>query len=194
MKAKRSLATLLAVAIVTLASATDLSKMSVNPLNSDQLIISVVNDNVFNFEVSVHDKNGDIVYYKQSDKPISSYQKIFDVQNLEHGKYKMILKVNDTSMEKDFTITTNKILLGESELSIDPYFIFDGKDLKFSYLNFKNEKFKFEIYDENELIFKTKINADFPINSGYNLSKLEAGNYKAVLSSFNKEFIYNFEK
>ena len=194
MKTKRILVTLFAAAIVTFASATDLSKMTVNQLNSNQLIVSVVNNKVSNFEISVIAKNGDMVYFKQSDKPISSYQKIIDVQNLENGKYKMILKVNDTSMEKDFTITTNKIFLGESELSIDPYFIFDGKDLKFSYLNFKNEKFRLEIYDENELIFKTKIGNDFSIHSGYNLSKLEAGNYTAVLTSFNKEYIYQFEK
>ena len=194
MKTKRILATLFAVAIVTMASATDLSKMMVNPLNANQLIVSVVNDKVSNFEISVIAKNGDMVYFKQSDKPISSYQKIIDVQNLENGKYKMILKVNATSVEKDFSVTTNEIIIGESALKIDPYFIFDGKDLKFSYLNFKNEKFKFEIYDGNELIFKTKIGAGFPINSGYNLSKLEAGNYKAVLSSFNKEFTYHFEK
>ena len=194
MKTKRILVTLFAAAIVTFASATDLSKMTVNQLNANQLIVSVLNNKVSNFEISVIAKNGDMVYFKQSDKPISSYQKIIDVQNLENGKYKMILKVNDTSMEKDFTITTNKIFLGESELSIDPYFIFDGKDLKFSYLNFKNEKFRLEIYDENELIFKTKIGHDFSIHSGYNLSKLEAGNYTAVLTSFNKEYIYQFEK
>lgn len=194
MKTKRILITVLAVAIVSMASATDLSKMIVNPLNANQLIVSVVNDKVSDFEISVYAKNGDLVYFKQSDKPIFSYQKIIDVQNLENGKYKMTLKVNDTSVEKDFTITTKKIFLGESELSIDPYFIFDGKDLKFSYLNFKNEKFKLEIYDENELIFKTKIGNDFSIHSGYNLSKLEAGNYKAVLTSFNKEYIYQFEK
>jgi hypothetical protein len=106
----------------------------------------------------------------------------------------MILKVNNTSIEKNFTITPNKILLGESELSIAPYFIFDGNDLKFSYLNFKNEKFRLEIYDKNELIFKTKIGNGFSIHSGSNLSKLETGNYKAVLTSFNKEYIYHYAK
>lgn len=194
MKTKKILITVLAVAIVTIASATDLSKMVVNPLNADQLVVSIINDKVSDFEISVIDKNGDLVYFKQSDKPISSYQKIIDVQNLENGKYNMILKVNDTSVEKDFTIATSKIFLGESELSIDPYFNFDGKDLKFSYLNFKNENFRLKIYDENELIFKTKIGNDITIHSGYDLSKLEAGNYKAVLTSFDKEYIYQFEK
>ena len=194
MKSKRFLITVLATALVTIASATNLSKMVVNKLNENQLIVSVVNDKVSNFEISVYAINGDMVYFKQSDKPISSYQKIFDVQNLENGKYKMTLKLDGTSMEKNFTVTTNKILLGESVLSNDPYFIFDGKDLKFSYLNFKNEKFKFEIYEGNELIFKTKIGTYFPINSGFNLSKLEAGNYKAVLSSFNKKYTYQFVK
>ena len=85
MKTKRILITVLAVAIVSMASATDLSKMMVNPLNANQLIVSVVNDKVSNFEISVYAKNGDMVYFKQSDKPIFSYQKIIDVQNLEKG-------------------------------------------------------------------------------------------------------------
>ena len=79
-------------------------------------------------------------------------------------------------------------------MKFDPYFIFDGKDLKFSYLNFNLEKFKMEIFNEDELVYKTKIGKDFPINSGYNLSKLEAGNYNVVLSSFNNRFVYQFEK
>jgi hypothetical protein len=194
MKTKKILITVLALAIVTFASAADLSKMMVNPLNAKQLIVSVVNDGVANFEISVFARNGDMVYFKQSDKPILSYQKIFDVQNLENGKYKMIFKVDNSSIEKDFTVTTNKIFLGVSELTIDPYFVFDGKDLKLSYLNFNKEKFNLEIYNEKELIFKTKIGDDFPIHSGYNLSKLEAGNYKAVLSSYDKEFSYQFVK
>ena len=194
MKTKRILATLMAAAIVSMASATDLSKMMVTPLNADHLIVSVVNDYVSNFEISIYSENEDLVYYKQSDKPIFSYQKIFDVKNLENGKYQMTLKINNTSVEKNFTVTTNKIIFGESELNIDPYFMFDGQNLKFSYLNFQNEKFNLEIYDEAELIFKSKIGSDFSINSGYNLSKLEAGNYKVILRSFKKEFTYNFEK
>jgi len=194
MKTKRTLITVLAVVTAIVASATDLSKLMVSPLNANQLIVSVVNDNVSNFEISLFAQNGDLVYFKQSEKPISSYQKIFDVRNLENGKYRMTLKMEGASVEKDFTVTTNKIFLGKSELNIDPYFIFDGKDLKLSYLNFKNEKIKLEIYDENELIFKTKLGDDFSIHSGYNLSKLEAGNYKAVLSSFDKTFTYHFAK
>ncbi|QGY44062.1 hypothetical protein GM418_10455 [Maribellus comscasis] len=194
MKTKRILATLLAAAIATMASATDLSKMIVTPLNANQLIVSVVNDHVSDFEISVYAKNGDLVYFKQSDKPISSYQKIFDVQNLENGKYKMTLKMNSASVEKDFIIATNKIIFGESEMNVDPYFIFDGKNLKLSYLNFKKEKFKLEIYDENGRIFKAKIGNEFPIHSGYNLSKLESGNYKAVLYSFNKKYVHQFAK
>ncbi len=194
MKTKRSLVTLLAVAIITLASAVEKPKMSVLPLNADQVIITATNNNVCNFEISILAKNGDIVYYKQSDKPISEYQKVFDIRNLENGKYIINLKVNGTNLKRDFTVTPKKIYIGESEMKFDPYFIFDGEDLKFSYLNFNLEKFKMEIFNEDELVYKTKIGKDFPINSGYNLSKLEAGNYKVVLSSFNNRFVYQFEK
>ena len=41
---------------------------------------------------------------------------------------------------------------------------------------------------------KANLGNDFAISTGYNLSKLEKGNYKVVLSSLNNEFTYNLEK
>lgn len=193
MKTKRSLVTLIAAAIVAMASATEKPRMSVQPLDADHVVISILNNNVSNYEISIHAKNGDIVYYKLSDKPVASYQKVYDMKNLENGDYKLSLKVNGANLERSFKVTAKNIYFGESEVDFDPYFRFDGKELKFSYLNFKMENFKMEIFDGNELIYKTKVGKDFPINSGYNLSKLEAGKYKVVLSSFNKEFVYHFE-
>ena len=194
MKTKRILITVLAVAIVSMASATDLSKMMVNPLNANQLIVSVVNDKVSNFEISVYAKNGDMVYFKQSDKPIFSYQKIIDVQNLEKGgEHDAFLPLFQAPSSQG-TLDDELVGAPEKEVVQEHAGKQDGKDLKFSYLNFKNEKFKLEIYDENELIFKTNIGNNFSIHSGYNLSKLEAGNYKAVLTSYDKRYTYQFEK
>jgi len=194
MKTKRSLLTLVAVAIIALASATEIPKVSLQPINADQVIVSVLNNSVSNLELSIYADNGDIVYFKQTEKPVSSYQKLFDMENLENGEYKLSLKVNGTNQVRNFKVTSKKIYFGESEIDFDPYFTFDGKDLKFSFLNFKKEMFKMEIFENDELVYKTKIGKKFPINSGYDLSKLEAGNYKVVLSSFDKKYIYHFQK
>lgn len=194
MKTRKSLVTLIAVVIATLASAVERPKISIQPLNSYQLIVTMLNNKFSNFEISFLAKNGDVVYYKQSNKPLASYQKIFDVKDLENGDYSMRLKVNDTNLDTDFTVTATEIYIKESTEKFDPHFTFDGNDLKFSYLNFRQEKFKMKIYNEDELVYETKVGKEFPLHSGYNLGNLESGNYEVVLSSLNESFTYRFER
>ena len=50
------------------------------------------------------------------------------------------------------------------------------------------------IYNEDELLVNKRIGKDFAIQKGFNLSKLEKGNYKVVLSSLNNEYVYSLEK
>jgi len=194
MKTKKTLLTLAAIAIVALASATELPKMNVQPINSDQVVVSILNGKVANFELSIYSDNGEIVYFKQSEKPVSSYQKLFDLSNLENGKYKLNVKVGGVIEETDFTKTTNKIYLADTQTDYEPYFDFNGKELKFSYLNRKGENMKLKILNNGDLVYETKLGKGFPITYGYDLSKLETGNYEVILSSYNKDFVYSFQK
>lgn len=194
MKTKKILVTLVAVVIVAIASAIEKPTMIFESLSSDQAIFTVINQSEAYFEISILTENDEIVYYKQSDKPLANYQKIFDFKDLENGDYLFKLKVNNVSTGKKFRIRTNKIYMGESKEIIEPHFDFDGKDLKLSFLNTDKENFKIKIYNDYELIYHTKIGNEFALNAGYNLSKLDAGNYKVVLTSNEKEFVYRIEK
>ncbi len=186
---------MVAVAIAAFASAVELPKMNVQPINSDQVVVSILNSKVSNFELSIYSDNGEIVYFKQTEKPVSSYQKLFDLTNLENGKYKLNLKVDGTIQETDFTKTSQKIYLTDPKIDFEPYFDFNGTELKFSYLNIKGENFKMKILNNDDLVvYEAKLGKSFPITSGYDLSKLEAGNYKLVLSSYGKNFEYTFQK
>jgi hypothetical protein len=66
--------------------------------------------------------------------------------------------------------------------------------LKFSYLNFDQENYQLYIYNNDGLVFQKKMGKDFAIQNGLDLSKLESGNYKVVLSSRNNEFAYSIVK
>ena len=194
MKTLKLLFTLTAVAIVAIASAVENPKMSVTPITADRAVVSVLNSKPAIFEMSVKAQNGDIVYYKQSRKALTSYKKIFDFQYLENGIYSMILKINDTELTRTLEVTPGKINIGESKLTFDPHFVFDGTVLKFSYLNYEKENFILNIYNDQDLIYKTKLGKDFAISSGFDLSKLENGKYKVILSSLNKEYEYSLVK
>ena len=194
MKTIKFLSTVVAVAIVAVASAVEKPKMNVVPLTPDRAVISIQNDNAALFELSIVAENGDLVYYKQSTKPLNSYQKIFDFTQLENGNYTLKLKVNDTSLSKDFQVASKGIYVGESKLRFDPYFAFQDNVLKLSYLNFDGENFSLDIYDKDGLIYKSKLGKDFNMVSGYDLSALTEGKYDVVMSSLNKEFTFSLEK
>jgi len=194
MKTIRTLFTVLAVVIVATATAVEKPKMNVVPLTANRAVISINNEKEALFELSIHADNGDLVYYKQTAKPLTNYQKVFDFANLENGDYTMELKVNDTRLTKAFQVSSNKIEVGESKLSFDPYFAYANNVLKMSYLNFDGETYSLSIYDNKGLVYESKLGKDFNLTTGYDLSRLSAGKYDVVLSSYDNEFTFSLEK
>ncbi|MBK6285651.1 MAG: hypothetical protein IPF54_25980 [Draconibacterium sp.] len=194
MKTIKLLLTVTAVAIVAIVTAVEKPKMDVIPLNADQAIVSVTNEKPALFEMSIETNKGDLIYYKQTTKASTEYIKTYDFANLQNGLYVLKLKVNDTRVLREFEVSNKKIIVGDSKMKYDPYFSFKDNILKFSYLNFEQEKFNVSIYNEDELFFNKKLGKDFAIQEGFNLSKLEKGNYKVILSSLSNEYVYSLEK
>ncbi|MCK3683539.1 hypothetical protein [Maribellus sp. YY47] len=194
MKTIKFLFTVLAVAIVAVASAVEKPKMDVVPLTPDRAVVSILNNKEAMFELSIKAENGELVYYKQSAKPLNSYQKVFDFTELTDGKYTMNLKVNDTRLSKEFEVASNGISVGESKLRFDPYFAYADDVLKLSYLNFDQEHMSLNIYNENGLVYQSKLGKEFNMVNGYDLSALEKGKYEVVLSSSNNEYTYSLVK
>ncbi len=194
MKTMKLLITVTAVMIVAIVTAVEKPKMDVIPLNADQAIVSITNEKPALFEMSIETNKGELVYYKQTTKASTEYKKTFDFANLQNGSYVLKLKVNDTGVLREFEVSNKEILVGDSKMKYDPYFSFKDNVLKFSYLNFDQENFSVSIYNGDELYFNKRVGKDFTIQEGFNLSKLEKGNYKVVLSSFNNQYVYNLEK
>jgi hypothetical protein len=146
--------------------------------------------------MSIEDKTGAIVYYKQTNNSITDYRKVYDFAGLEAGEYVFNLKVNDTKVSNNFEVSDNGIVVGESKMRFAPYFNYEEKEgvLQLSYLNFDKEPLKLNFYNENGLVYKTELGKDFNIVTGYDLSKLEKGNYRVVLTSYSNEYAYDLVK
>ncbi|MDO8952190.1 MAG: hypothetical protein Q7U86_06155 [Draconibacterium sp.] len=138
--------------------------------------------------------DGSLVFYKLTTDASTQYQQVFDFANLEKGKYMLNLKVNDKKVIREFEVTGKNIHVGESKLRFDPYFSFKNDMLKFSYLNFDQENYHLYIYNNEGLIFRKKIGKAFAIQDGFDLSKLESGNYKVVLSSHSNDYAFSLVK
>ncbi|MEZ5104358.1 MAG: hypothetical protein R2757_07670 [Draconibacterium sp.] len=194
MKTIKFLTTMSAVAIVAIATAVEKPKMDVTPLTADRAVVSITNEKPAFFEVSIKTFKGDLVYYKKSSEPITDYQKTFDFTNLENGNYVLNLRVNDTELAKDLKVFSNQISVGESILKIDPYFSFNDNVLKISLLNVDKQNFNINIYSNGDLIYKKRLGNDFSLQSGFDLAKLDKGNYEVVLSGYNNEYVYSLVK
>lgn len=194
MKTIKFLSTVLAVAVVAVATAVEKPKMNVIPLTEDKAVVSIFNGNSAIFELSITAENGEVVYYKESTKPLNSYQKVYDFKALDNGDYTMTLKINDTRLSKSFQVASSGIYVGESKLRFDPYFAYSEDVLKLSFLNFDGEKYSLNIYDDKGLVYKSNLGNDFNMISGYDLSGLSEGTYDVVLSSLNNEFSYSLVK
>ena len=156
MKTIKFLTTVTAIAIVAIASAVEKPKMNVIPLTADRAIVSITNESAAYFELSVETQNGEMVYYKRSNKPLTDYQKIFDFTDLKEGDYVMNLKVKDTKLSKNFEVERQGIFVGDSKLTFDPYFNYKDGVLKFSYLNFDRNKLKLYFYNNKGLVYESK--------------------------------------
>jgi hypothetical protein len=186
--------TVAALAVATIASAVEKPKMNVIPINSERAIVSVTNANAAIFEVSIEAENGEMVYYKQTSEPVTDFKQIYDFKDLADGKYVLNLQVNDTKVMNEFQVSGNGIEVGESKVRFAPYFDFKNNELKLSYLNFDQENLRLYFYNNEGLVYESKLGRDFNITTGYDLSKLDKGNYKVVLSSYSNEFTYDLVK
>jgi len=182
------------LAVATVVTAVEKPKMNVIPINAERAVVSVTNENPAIFEVTIEAENGDLVYYKQTSEPVTDYKQIYDFKNLENGNYALKLNVNGTKVINDFEVSGNGIKVGDAKVRFAPYFDFKNNELKVSYLNFDQENLKMYFYNNNGLVYESKLGRDFNITAGYDLSKLENGNYRVVLSSYNNEYTYNLVK
>ncbi len=75
---------------------------------------------------------------------------------------------------------------------VDPVFVFDNKELKFSYLNFNGDNTTLTVYDsERNLLHEKNLKSDFVTQHGVNFSKAPRGTYEVVLSSGNEVHSYD---
>lgn len=194
MKTIKFLFTLMAAAVTTIAAGVENPKFNVIPVSTDRAVVTVKNENPALFEFRIEKKDGEMIYLKRTTDRITDYQKVFDFASLEPGAYVFQLKVNDTRISNNFEVTDVGIVPGESKLRYDPYFDFNDQVLKMTYLNFDQEALELTIYGKKGPVYESELGSDFNIARGYDLSKLDKGSYRVVLSSAGNEFIYSLKK
>ncbi|HSM47838.1 MAG TPA: hypothetical protein VK872_08500 [Draconibacterium sp.] len=194
MKTKQFLFTFALVAFALVSGAVEKPKMNVIPLSDEKALIAVANEKPAYFELSILSEKGDLVYYKESSSEITDFRQLINYSNLENGNYSLKLKVNNTYVSRNLAINNNEMIVGETKMMYAPYFALENDILKLSFLNFDEENMKFRILQDGELVFENRLGNEFVISEGFDISKLEKGNYEIELSSYKNQFSYNIEK
>ena len=191
MKTKRFILIMLTVACVANVFATETPKMNVVPLKDTKALIAISQETPSIHEISIISEDGKIVYFKKSENEIDNYRQIFDLSQLENGAYKVKLRVGATTVKRGLKIDNGTISVEEAKTEFDPFFAFNDNVLEISYLNFEKEDVVVHIYSDRQLICKKKLGSEFALHQGFDLSKLNEGNYDVVLANANDEYWYS---
>jgi len=169
-------------------------RVDILPLSGDRAVVSVSSNAESQYEISIENSYGEVVYYKETEGNVTDYRKVFDFSKLEMGDYKIVATIDGATSERDFTVGSKEIAVGNLKYVADPVFSFNNDVLRIAYLNYPGEKVDLKIYDGNEVVYSKSIDSQFAVNEGLNLSKLKKGNYQVVLASGSKLFDYTVNK
>lgn len=192
MKTMKTIAALLTVIISgTTAMATGNLRVNVGNTDADVAMVEISNLTESTFEIDVRDEYGDLIFFKKTQEPSTSYKRNYDFSALEDGIYSLSVSVGNETTHTRFRIDEGMIRVVNETKMVRPVFLFEDNALKLTYLNFAGEKVGLYVYDRsNQELYKKDLKSDFAIHHGLDFSKLPRGKYEVVLASGNEVYDY----
>lgn len=181
------------VAVVNVVFASGNITLNMIPLKNEKAAVAISTLSNNNFNVTISDDKGQIFYFQENADQGDVFQKIYNFENLEDGTYNLTVLSDGVTTERQFQKQRGRILVGDEKTTLEPFFGFEGDLLRCSYLNFNNDKVTLHFYGESGELVSKQFGKEFSIQQALDLSKLEKGNYEAVLSAGDKQFTYNIE-
>lgn len=168
-------------------------KVNILPLTSEKAVVAISNTSASNFKISIENEKGETIFYKETGTDSNNFSKVFDFSDLESGNYKLSVSIDGLSSERPFKIGKSDISVGNEKSLMEPFFAYKNGVLKFSYLNFPEENLSLNFYDTNNLVYSKELGDKFNVSEGFDLSKLNKGSYKVVLSTDSKSYSYELK-
>lgn len=166
-------------------------RINLVPKTESKALLEISNSEAHQYEINISSSTGEMVYYHETKENLINHSKLFDFAQLEHGVYKVEVKIDGASNEQLLTIGKSGIEVGNSVKKTDPLFSFSDNILKISYLNYNNNQMELHIYNKSDLVWNKEIRDEFAVQKGFDLSKLNRGDYRIVFAS--GEDIYEYE-
>jgi len=88
----------------------------------------------------------------------------------------------------------NKAIVENGTEPVKPFVEVKDDVLKISLLNHNLNNVEVTVYNQNGEVFSKSLGTDFSINAGFNLARLESGDYAINITDGEKLYSYNFNK
>lgn len=190
MKTKTWVVTALALFIVAVGFATDFPKMNVIPVEAEKALVAYKSSEATPLEITLTNYQGEILYYKKTQKRYSEYKKVFDFSELGEGDYCICVNFGNRSVSRNVTVDKNEIKVGVAQQLYEPYFCLKDKKLNVSFFNGPQKPVYVNIYKDGEHIEAINLGKDLAIQKRLDLSQLKKGEYEIVLSDLFKDHKY----
>lgn len=190
MKTKSWAITALACFIVAIGHATDFPKMNVIPIEEEKALIAYQSSEATPLEITLTNDEGEILYFKRTQKRHNEYKKVFDFSELGEGKFCICVNFGNRSISRNVTIAEGNISIGEPQRLYEPYFFLKDKKLNVSFFNCPQKPVYVNIYKNGKHIEGIHLGKGLTIQKRLNLSRLESGEYEIVLSDLFKDHKY----
>jgi hypothetical protein len=187
MKTRNWVLTTLAFIVVTLVNATDATKMNVIPVETQKVLVVFESSTPCPLEISITNRNGDILYYKRIKTRLKEYRKVFDFSELGKGKYNVCLNYGMYSINRNLHVSSKRIEVKQADKLYEPYLCKKDKYINISFFNVAQKNVHLEIYKNGQSIADANLGNDMSIQKRLNLSKLEKGTYELVITDLFKD-------
>jgi len=165
-------------------------KVNIQPISSEKALVAISSLTESNLKITLEDEAGNIVYYKEVAEPTGDYKKVYDFSALDPGQYKLSVESDHLTSESPLVIKNWKIEVGKEKTTLEPFFGLINGVLRCSYLNFPKENLTILFYDKDQVLYTKEIGRNFSVTEALDLSKLDKGNYRAVLLAGDKNYTY----
>ncbi len=169
-------------------------KVNIAPKSESKALMEISNNVEQKYEISLSNSSGEVLYRHKTKGEHSKLNKVFDFSKSDYDTYRLIVKLDGESTEQLLTVSETGILVGEPIKKTDPFFSFNDNMLILSFINHNQEDMSINIYSGEELIWGQKLKNTPKINKGFDLSKLDTGNYSVVFATDTEFYEYEFRR
>jgi len=194
MKTIKFLFTAMACLLFVSGYATEFPKMDVTKVSPDKAFVSFESTSPTPLEITVSSFEGDILYFKRIDKRQTEYNELIDFSELGKGTYNISYNFGNRSINRRIIVSKNSMVVGSPERFYEPYYNMKNNKLNISFFNASGSQVWLNIYQDEDHIAGRSLGSDLAIQKSFDLSKLQKGDYKVVLTDSFKDHVYIVSK